>query len=211
VKKYFAIIANNLELAEKPGQPETTPLENGANVLTIDLPAKARLQSMQSSSRDVSPKKSLSALSSSTTLREDISAVRTEGQITVKDSRKSVKNRPDSRQKNKDGKKIQGWPSRPPFCTLHQDPIEELLEKYTFWSDLTWREKYEYQKEFLRLYLSETRQCFPYVRRLILMIYRISPWRAIVMLVVNIVKSFLPALRLQTRGSFILLVIIKFS
>ena len=38
------------------------------------------------------------------------------------------------------------------------------------------------------------------------MIYRISPWRAAVVLTLNIVSGLLPALTLQTRGNFILMV-----
>jgi hypothetical protein len=159
--------------------------------------------------------KTLSSLSSSSTLKEEsdkpLSAKPTKSGMTVEKTTKD----PDSDEKQKkqkeegkekEAKKIRGWPDRPPFTVIEEDDTEEVLKKYAFWSDLTWREKYAYQREFLRQYLSETRKCLPYVRRLFLMIYRISPWRAVTILVLNIVNSFLPALNLQTRGSFILMV-----
>ena len=162
----------------------------------------------------IAPNKTLSSLSSSATLKEEsdraLSAKPTKSGMTDKtikgqDSEEKQKKQKE-KGKEKEAKKIRGWPDRPPFTVVEDDDTEEVLKKYTFWSDLTWREKYAYRKEFLRQYLSETRKCLPYVRRLFLMIYRISPWRAVTILVLNIVNSFLPALNLQTRGSFILMV-----
>jgi hypothetical protein len=108
--------------------------------------------------------------------------------------------------KEDDPKKRQGWPERKPFSKRRGDQVARLLKEYSYWSDLTWKEKYAFRKEFLGQYLAETRKCIPHVRRFFMMIYRISPWRAVVILVLNIINSLLPALTLQTRGSFILLV-----
>jgi hypothetical protein len=100
-----------------------------------------------------------------------------------------------------------GWPSRPPFQKATRKSIKDWMKEHTFWSDLTWEEKMAYHKQFLMQYISETRKCFPYVRKLFLMIYRISPWRAVIILVLNAVNGLLPAMTLRTRGSFIMLVI----
>jgi hypothetical protein len=106
-----------------------------------------------------------------------------------------------------DAKKRQGWPDRAPFSSALNKSTKKLLEKYTFWSDLTWQEKITHRTEFLRLYFMETNKCFPYVRRLFVMIYCISPWRAVLILALNIVSGLLPALTLQTRGNFIRMVL----
>jgi hypothetical protein len=112
----------------------------------------------------------------------------------------------DAESEKDDPKKRQGWPARVPFSHGVAGSSREKLKEFTFWSDLTLEEKIAYRKEFLREYLSETKKCFPYVRKLFVMIYRISPWRAAVILVLNVVNGLLPALTLQTRGSFIVMV-----
>jgi hypothetical protein len=71
---------------------------------------------------------------------------------------------------------------------------------------MTWQEKKEYRKNFFKLYLSETKKCIPYVQRLFWMIYKISPWRVALLLVVELVKGLLPALTLKAKGDFILMV-----
>jgi len=114
--------------------------------------------------------------------------------------------KPDAESEKDDPKKRQGWPAKTPFTHGVRGSSREQLKEYTFWSDLTLEEKIAYRKEFLREYLSETKKCLPYVRKLFMMIYRISPWRAAVILVLNVVNGLLPALTLQTRGSFILMV-----
>jgi len=177
-------------------------------------PPKAGAETKPLAPSDTATEKTLSSLSSSATLKEEsdkaLAAKPTKSGMTVEKTTKGQDS--DEKQKTKkekgkkEAKKIRGWPDRPPFTVIEEDDTEEVLKKYAFWSDLTWREKYAYQREFLRQYLSETRKCLPYVRRLFLMIYRISPWRAVTILVLNIVNSFLPALNLQTRGSFILMV-----
>jgi hypothetical protein len=101
--------------------------------------------------------------------------------------------------------KAHGWPPKAPF-SHGGTASREKLKEFTFWSDLTLQERITYRKEFLREYLSETKKCFPYMRKLVIMIYRISPWRAIVILMLNVINALLPALTLQTRGSFILIV-----
>ena len=177
--------------------------------------AKAETETNPLTPSAMATDKTLSSLSSSSTLKEEsdkaLSAKPTKSGMTVEkttkgqDSDKKQKKQKE-KGKEKETKKIRGWPGRPPFTVIEEDDTEDVLKKYAFWSDLTWREKYAYQKEFLRQYLSETRKCLPYVRRLFLMIYRISPWRAVTILVLNIVNSFLPALNLRTRASFILMV-----
>jgi len=117
--------------------------------------------------------------------------------------------KPDAESEKDDPKKRQGWPAKTPFSHGVRGSSREKLKEFIFWSDLTLEEKIAYRKEFLKEYLSETKKCFPYVRKLFMMIYRISPWRAAVLLVLNIVNGLLPALTLQTRGSFILMVTTK--
>lgn len=107
--------------------------------------------------------------------------------------------------KEADIKPRRGWPERVPFRTKIRSS-QSILQKHIFWSELTFKEKYLYRREFLTQYLSETKQCFPYVRKLFIMIYRISPWRVVMLLVLNIVNGFVPAMTLQTRGSFIVMV-----
>jgi len=103
-------------------------------------------------------------------------------------------------------KKVRGWPERAPFFQNHVDMQKKWLEDSVFWSDLTWQEKMQYRKAFLREYLSETRRCLPYVQKLFLMIYRISPWRAIAVFALNIINGLVPAINLHTTGDFMSLV-----
>src|SRR5438045_2039369 len=105
-------------------------------------------------------------------------------------------------------KKPQGWPSRPPFSTDfgNDDSSKKNPANQIYWGELTLKQKLEWRKAFVLEYLRETKLCFPHVRKLFLMIYRISPWRAIVVFVLNVVSGLLPALTLQTRGNFILMV-----
>ena len=84
--------------------------------------------------------------------------------------------------------------------------MKTQIEKYTYWDDLTLKEKLEFRKSFLKLYLTETKQCIPYVRKFFMMIYRISPWRVVMLLALNIVSGLLPALTLQARGNFMSMV-----
>ena len=104
-----------------------------------------------------------------------------------------------------DLKPSQGWPERPPFRTKIKSS-QSILQNYTFWSELTLEEKLSYRREFLTQYLSETKKCFPYIRKLFIMIYRMSPWRVVMILVLNIVNALLPAITLQTRGHFTIMV-----
>ena len=104
-------------------------------------------------------------------------------------------------------KPSRGWPGRPPFIvTQERDWVKTQIEKYTYWGDLTLKEKLEFRKSFLKLYLTETKQCIPCVRKFFMMIYRISPWRVVMLLAMNIVSGLLPALTLQARGNFMSMV-----
>jgi hypothetical protein len=108
-------------------------------------------------------------------------------------------------------KKVNGWPGRypfyrSPFQDLSQTTSAEDREEKIYWSELSFIEKQQFRKQFLRQYLSETKLCLPYVRKLFVMICRLSPWRAATILAFNIVNGLLPALTLQTRGNFIMMV-----
>jgi hypothetical protein len=108
-----------------------------------------------------------------------------------------------------DPKKRRGWPSRPPFSNESDrrgGSTKNQTEDKIYWDEMTWRQKIAWRKAFVREYLSETKSCLPHVRKLFLIIYRISPWRAIVVFALNVVSGLLPALTLQTRGNFILMV-----
>lgn len=108
----------------------------------------------------------------------------------------------------KDGEtKIQkGWDDTPPFST-RKNTDQTVQKKCVSWYELTLREKYEYRKKFLHEYFSETRACLPYVKRLFLTIIRISPWRGVVLLILNAMNAFLPALSLKAQGDFLILVL----
>jgi len=108
-----------------------------------------------------------------------------------------------------DPKSLRGWPVKPPF---RERAIANLPgaragdDKQVYWEDLTWKQQLVWRKLFLREYLSEAKRCLPYVRKLFLLIYRLSPWRTIVLVLANTLRGFIPALTLQTRGTFILMV-----
>jgi hypothetical protein len=106
--------------------------------------------------------------------------------------------------------KPNGWPSRRPFYNktfVEKNGVRvEQKEDLVYWADLTWKQKNAWRKAFLTEYLSETKDCLPFVWRLYRIIYRLSPWRAVVLLGVSIFRGFLPALTLQTRGNFIMMV-----
>ena len=106
-----------------------------------------------------------------------------------------------------DPKKRRGWPSRPPFSKNPEknSTSKDQLADRIYWGELTWKQKIAWRRAFLREYLAETKSCLPHVRKLFLMIYRISPWRAIVVFALNVVSGLLPALTLQTRGNFIIM------
>jgi len=113
-----------------------------------------------------------------------------------------------------DPKKRRGWPSRPPFSNQSDrggGSTKSQNEERIYWNEMTWSQKLAWRKAFVREYLAETKSCLPHVRKLFLMIYRISPWRAIVVFALNVVGGLLPALTLQTRGNFILMVCPRFN
>jgi len=132
----------------------------------------------------------------------------TPGSPTEESKVEKVKEEKPSDEEKDDPKKRRGWPSRAPFYSSSSERRSTEIpdEKKIYWSELTWNQKIAWRKAFLREYLSETKSCLPHVRKLFLMIYRISPWRAAVVLALNIVSGLLPALTLQTRGNFILMV-----
>lgn len=133
----------------------------------------------------------------------------TPGSATEENKVENAKEEKTSDEEKDDPKKRRGWPSRAPFhnSSGERRPNETPDEKKIYWSELTWNQKLAWRKAFLREYLSETKKCLPHVRKLFVMIYRISPWRAAVVLALNIVSGLLPALTLQTRGNFILMVL----
>jgi hypothetical protein len=110
-------------------------------------------------------------------------------------------------------KKKVGWPSRPPFENIKdEDEKKEKDDKaIVHWNELTWKEQNAWRVSFLRGYLKEIRNCLPFVRKLFFLIYRISPWRAVVFLAMNVIKGLLPAITLRTRGDFIMMVSCPFQ
>ena len=123
-----------------------------------------------------------------------------------KDEKPKDEKSPD--EEKDDPKKRRGWPSRSPFhCSSRESRTSENPdEKKIYWNELTWNQRIAWRKAFLREYLSEAKKCLPHVQRLFVMIYHISPWRAVVVLALNVVSGLLPALTLQTRGNFIMMV-----
>jgi len=107
-------------------------------------------------------------------------------------------------------KKTIGWPHLAPFRSpllIGQSGMRiKENEDVIYWADMTWKQKMAWRKAFLSEYLSETKMCLPFVWKLYVLIYRLSPWKAVVLLVVSIFRGFLPALTLQTRGHFIMMV-----
>ena len=113
------------------------------------------------------------------------------------------------KEKEEDLRKRRGWPNRYPFRCYNpwqNSQKEGETEKIIYWEELTLQAKLDYRKAFLKEYLSETKKCLPHVRKLFIMIYRLSPWRATTILAFNIVNGLLPALTLQTRGNFLMIV-----
>ena len=108
--------------------------------------------------------------------------------------------------KAKPPKRPRGWLSRPPFTVFDNKSWRKKVEKYTYWSDLTLKERLEFRRTFLRTYLSETSKCLPYVRKFFLTIYRISPWRVVMLFALNVLSGLLPALTLHARGNFLMMV-----
>jgi hypothetical protein len=96
-----------------------------------------------------------------------------------------------------------GWPSRPPF---EKPFVEKFSKSRVFWSELSLTEKNAYLKTFIKEYIREVKKCLPYVWRLFLMIYRISTWRTLMIFPISIIKGLLPAVNLETRRDFIILV-----
>jgi len=97
---------------------------------------------------------------------------------------------------------VKGWPNRRPFSTYSsQNSLDE--KEWIYATEMTWKEKQAYRKSFLKEYLSEMAKSIPYTKRFLATIYRISPWRVVAMIALNIVRGLLPAVGLQTRGRFI--------
>ena len=107
---------------------------------------------------------------------------------------------------NPDVKSPRGWPSRRPFFTTASLEAAREYQETVYWGELTWKQKLAWRRGFLKEYLSETKLCLPYVKRLFVTIYRISPWRTIAMFALNILRGLLPAVSLQVKGGFIQMV-----
>ena len=153
-----------------------------------------------------------SGLASTVTISCEESSIPVEQKPNAKDVTTAESGKPGDKgakgTEEKDKIKL-GWPSRPPFrnpLDYKDDGFETKEQNSVYWSDLTLAQKMAWRKAFLRDYLTETRKTLPYVRKLILMVYRISPWRAVVLFAMNIFTGLLPALTLQTRGNFIRMV-----
>ena len=103
-------------------------------------------------------------------------------------------------------KKLTGWPNKLPFYRKRPKTATDAASEYIYWKSMTWREKLEFKKQFYQEYFRETKKSIPFAKRLFLMIIRISPWRAVALLAVTLIRSLMPALTLQTRGTFLHLV-----
>jgi hypothetical protein len=98
-----------------------------------------------------------------------------------------------------------GWRHEAPF-NIEDRCSRTSKRDWIAWSELSLREKYEYRRDVFAEHSAEIKKCLPYVKRLFMTVYRISPWRATLLLFLNLVNGFLPALTLQTKGSFLILV-----
>jgi hypothetical protein len=155
----------------------------------------------------------LSTSSSAETLVQDgqTEAPKTDESNAEKDpeSAEAKKKKKPSKSAKKEVKKEHkvptGWLHRDPFRIITRKS-DEKPKKYVHWNELTLHEKYLYRKQFLFEYFRETRGCLPHVKRLFLAIYRISPWRAVALLALNVVNGLVPAMTLKNQGQFIILV-----
>ena len=121
----------------------------------------------------------------------------------------SEANNPPDQPEKSQRKPLTGWRDEYPFDIMERKNQKDFERPWISWSKLTLREKYEYRKHFLREYISETRKCLPYVKRLFITVYRISPWRATLLLFLNLVNGLLPAMTMQTKGNFLILVFLQ--
>lgn len=136
-------------------------------------------------------------------------AIEMNGIVTTKEEASKQDKEALNKDVNDNRKSSRGWPSRPPFYTNSSNSAltKKWLESRVFWGELTWQQKIIWRRAFVGEYLKETKRCLPHIRKLFWMIFRISPWRAIVVFAINIVSGLLPALTLQTRGNFIWMVL----
>lgn len=153
---------------------------------------------------------STALISSSTTLLEADSDAKPANAEATETNNVDSTDPPSTEEKDKfDPKLLRGWVSKPPFwvqtTNYNHVPNTKIIEAI-WWEDMTWKQKMAWRREFVREYFSETKQCLPYVRKLFLMIFRLSPWRTVVLLLANTLRGLIPALNLQTRGTFILMV-----
>jgi len=190
---------SDVRQSDEPGR-SLTPATDDAVTLTDGTTPDTPLSSSAST---------INIVDSSTLTSHPGSKAQSQGQTSDVESPKAEEEPVAETQKEKEEekeKKVRGWPERAPFFQNHVDIQKKWFEESVFWTDLTWQEKMQYRKAFLREYLSETRRCLPYVRKLFLMIYRISPWRAIAVFALNIVNGLVPAINLHTTGDFMSLV-----
>lgn len=192
-----------------------------AQVASTDV-SIAKSDSQFSSAATVTPVQSLgelspnaSGMSSSTTLATEVEPSVKISELQVPKAAKEEASQtdnindaqghsPQSEKKSpaKKSEPVKGWPNRSPFSTYSsQKPLDE--KEWIYATEMTWKEKQAYRKTFLKEYLSEMAKSIPYTKRFLAMIYRISPWRVLAMIVLNIVRGLLPAVGLQTRGRFI--------
>jgi hypothetical protein len=169
--------------------------------------------------RDAEPASAPTALSSSTSTttlldaENDIATTPTVEEANSADSKKpAVSAKEEQAEDIFDPKSLRGWPARPPFRTspFREAPSAQKQASPAvdgiYWEELTWKQQLAWRKMFLREYLSETKRCLPYVRKLFILIFRLSPWRTTVLFLSNTLRGLIPALTLKTRGTFILMV-----
>jgi hypothetical protein len=105
----------------------------------------------------------------------------------------------------KSQKKPPAWLDRWPFSVYAPTVSGDFDKNYIYSSELTWQERWAYYREYLREYLTETKLCVPYMKRLFLVILRVSPWRVAALIALNLISGLLPALGLQTKGRFVMM------
>jgi hypothetical protein len=151
----------------------------------------------------------VSSSSSTTTLVEADSDAKPANAEATETKKADSTDPPPTEDKDKfDPKSLRGWVRKPPFWMriTNSSTTPNTQSETIWWEDMTWKQKMVWRRAFVREYFSETKLCLPYVRKLFLLIFRLSPWRTVVLLLANTLRGLIPALNLQTRGNFILMV-----
>ena len=195
----------------------TTLVPVGSSVTTNAIEAKKEDLALPGSSDGndkLDPKSPAapSAISSSadTTLAPTDSAGKTATNETTEINKEDSTDSSPAEDKNKfDSRSLRGWVNKPPFWRVYTSKdqlVSDDTPESIYWDDMTWKQKIAWRRQFVHEYFSETKRCLPYVRKLFLLVFRLSPWRTAVLLLANTLRGLIPALNLQTRGTFIMMV-----